>query len=161
MFRSRLLKSWLRLCDWPRPCSVPSMNQRWDMFHIKLKRKNLHTVHLETKLSISSFNTWSGNKEAKQLHEVNSRKKREWRVVDVFITINHCRGSVTFWCGSGSRSAFRTSDSWLRIWIRIRLWIRLLFSVTLRMQKTHFIFFAYNLPACTLSLVFFRNLVFC
>ncbi len=50
-------------------------------------------------------------------------------------------------------------DLWIRIsdkWIRIRL----LSSVTLRMQKMYFfIFFSYNLPAGTLSCL--KNLIFC
>ncbi len=42
------------------------------------------------------------------------------------------RGSLTFWCGSGCRIC--TSDQWIRIQLRIRL----LSSVTLRMQKNYF-----------------------
>ncbi len=51
-------------------------------------------------------------------------------------------GSVTFWCGSGCADPY--------LWQRIRL----LSSVTWRMQKKCFnIFFSYNLPAGTLSSV--------
>ncbi len=42
-----------------------------------------------------------------------------------------CWGSVTFWCGS------RTSDQWIRIQLRIRL----LPSVTLRIQRKFFYIF--------------------
>jgi hypothetical protein len=47
----------------------------------------------------------------------------------------------------------RASDKWIRIWLRIRnqLWIRLLSSVTLRIQKKKKI--SYNLPVGTLSSV--------
>ncbi len=156
MFRSRLLKSWLRLCDWPRPCSVPSMNPRWDMFHIAfLLNQKEELIYIRS--PSFQYRLWILDRATKRRNSsMKYTSERRESGVDVFIKINHCRGSITFWCGSGSQSAFCTSDSWIRIWIRIRL----LFSVTLRMQKTYFIFFAYNLPACTVSFVFFWKFSF-
>jgi hypothetical protein len=50
----------------------------------------------------------------------------------VRFTEYQCWGSVTFWCGSGSR--IRTFDYWIRIQLRIRF----LSSVIVRMQKNIF-----------------------
>ncbi len=47
----------------------------------------------------------------------------------------------------------RTSDKWIRIRFRIQLRIRLLSSLSLRMQKNNYIFFSHNLPTGTSSSV--------